>query len=58
VGLSVMVHDMAGARESCHPCARMEGVDEIGWCTPMPRIASRLAPNEIAALASYLSFIQ
>ena len=25
---------------------------------PMPRIASRLAPNEIAALASYLSFIQ
>jgi cytochrome c553 len=25
---------------------------------PMPRIASKLAPNEIAALASYLSFIK
>jgi hypothetical protein len=24
----------------------------------MPRIASKLAPNEIAALASYLSFIK
>jgi cytochrome c553 len=25
---------------------------------PMPRIASKLAPNEIEALASYLSFVE
>jgi len=29
----------------------------VAAAPPMPRIASRLAPDEIAALASYLSFV-
>jgi len=47
-GRAVFIKECLSLGEGYHAAAQ----------PPMPRIASKLAPNEIEALASYLSFVE